>query len=315
LAANPSVKTAVRECRRALAAAVALLVLGASPGRAVVPPGDATGEILYARECAPCHGPAGRGDGPEGIYFAPPPRDLREGFLALYPTEELVERIRRGRPLKIEIDPPAMRRRTQMVEAIVAHVQRLPDVRWEPVERGAVLYAERCEVCHGPFGTPAPALRLPEGLQRPPRDLASAELQKSLTDAELAEVVRHGRAGMPAIPPLASEAQARDLAAYVRLLSLGVAYYSLWCGGCHGDDGRGEGVFVVGPDAPKVVFDRAWLKAQGPEDLRRQVIHMLDRQEAAMPHFERELTEKQAREIVDYLRAAGPLPTPPTRPR
>ena len=299
----------------ALAATAALLVLAAPPASAVVPPGDATGEILYARECAPCHGPTGRGDGPEAAYFAPPPRDLREGFLTLYPTEELVERIRRGRTLKIEIDPPAVRRRTQMVEAIVGHLERLPDVRWPEVERGAEIYAERCETCHGPFGVPAPGMRLPAGVQRPPRDLGSAAFQKSVTDAQLAEVVRHGRDGMPAIPPLASAAQANDLVAYVRLLSPGFSYYSLWCGGCHGDDGRGEGVFAVGPDAPKVVFDRAWLKARDPEDLRRQVLHRLDRQEAAMPHFERELTEKHAREIVDWLRAAGPLPTPTTRAR
>ncbi|MBM4246324.1 MAG: c-type cytochrome, partial [Deltaproteobacteria bacterium] len=281
---------------------------------ALVPRGDAGAALLYQRKCAPCHGPTGRGDGPQGIYFAPPPRDLREGFLALHPTEDLVERIRRGRALKIEIDPPAMRRRTQMVESIVTHLERLPDVQWEPVERGAELYAGRCETCHGPFGAPAAAMRLPDGLQSPPRDLASAEFQKSVTDAELAEIVRHGRTGMPAIPPLASEGQTRDLVAYVRLPSPGFAYYSLWCGGCHGDDGRGGGVFAVGDEAPPVAFDRKYLKAQDPEDLRRNVLHMLDRQQAAMPHFERELTEKQAREVVEYLRSLGPTAGPAAAP-
>ncbi|MBY0278297.1 c-type cytochrome [Candidatus Binatia bacterium] len=287
-----------------------LIVASAGPARALVPRGDASGALLYQRECAPCHGAAGRGDGPEGIYFAPPPRDLREGFLTLYPTEELAEKIRRGRELRIEIDPAATRRRTRMVEAIVAHLERLPDVTWPPVERGAALYAARCEACHGPFGTPAPGMRLPPGVQRPPRDLASPEFQKAVSDAELLEVVRHGRAGMPAIPPLASDAEAHDLVAYVRLLSPGFAYYSLWCGGCHGDDGKGDGVFARGADAPPVVLDRGYLRAQDPEELRRNVLHMLERQDAAMPHFERQLTEKQAREIVEYLRAAGPLPAP-----
>lgn len=306
--ANPISRVLRRPTCRALLGVALLLAAIATPAGALVQRDAASGELLYLRECAPCHGTTGRGDGPEGIYFAPPPRDLREGFLGLYPTEELVERIRRGRDLKIEIDPVATRRRAQMVEAIVAHVERLPDVKWPPVERGAELYAARCEACHGPFGTPSAGMRLPAGVTQPSRDLASAAFQKSLSDAELLEVVRHGRAGMPAIPPLATDEQARDLVAYVRLLSPGFAYYSLWCGGCHGDDGKGEGVFANGADAPNVVLDRKYLKAQDPEELRRNVLHMLERQEAAMPHFEHQLTEKQAREIVEWLRAAGPLP-------
>ena len=169
---NPTSRALRRPTRRVLLGVALLLGATATPAAALVQRGDASGELLYLRECAPCHGTTGRGDGPEGIYFAPPPRDLREGFLALYPTEELVERIRRGRDLKIEIDPVATRRRTQMVEAIVAHVERLPDVQWPPVERGAELYAARCEACHGPFGTPSPGMRLPEGVEHPPRDLA-----------------------------------------------------------------------------------------------------------------------------------------------
>ena len=300
-------------CAGGLLLVVLLLPTAAA---ALVPRADASGAMLYQRECAPCHGPSGRGDGPEGIFFAPPPRDLREGFLSLYPTEELIEKIRRGRPLRLEIDPQATRRRNEMVDAIVAHVQRLPEVDWEPVERGAELYAVRCEVCHGPFGRAVPGMALPPGVSKEPRDLSSAAFQKATSDAELAVIVRHGRAGMPAIPPLASEQDTRDLVAYVRLLSPGFAYYSLWCGGCHGDDGRGEGVFASGPDAPKVEFDRAYLKAQAPDQLRRDVMHMLERQEGAMPHFEREISEAQARAIVEYLRAVGPAaqPSPATQP-
>lgn len=310
---DPTSRASRRPACRILLGATLLLAAAATPARALVPRGDASGELLYLRECAPCHGTTGRGDGPEGIYFAPPPRDLREGFLKLYPTEELVEKIRRGRDLKIEIDQAAVRRRTQMVEAIVAHLERLPDVQWPPVERGAELYAGRCEQCHGPFGTAVPGMPLPAGVQKAPRDLASAAFQKSFGDAQLLEVVRHGRAGMPAIAPQVSEEQARDLVAYVRLLSPGFAYYSLWCGGCHGDDGKGEGVFANGADAPKVVLDRKYLEAQDPEELRGNVLHMLERQEAAMPHFERQLTEKQAREIVEWLRTAGPAASPGAR--
>ena len=34
------------------------------------------GRTLYAKECASCHGPAGKGDGPDGLYFSTPPTDL-----------------------------------------------------------------------------------------------------------------------------------------------------------------------------------------------------------------------------------------------
>jgi mono/diheme cytochrome c family protein len=36
----------------------------------------ARGEALYADNCAACHGPAGKGDGPVGMTLNPPPADL-----------------------------------------------------------------------------------------------------------------------------------------------------------------------------------------------------------------------------------------------
>lgn len=310
----PEVLTVARPSHRtgraaALATAAFALALSARDAAAIVHPGAASGALLYQRECAPCHGPTGRGDGPEGIYFAPPPRDLHEGFLARYPDGELVERIRRGRQLMIEIDPQATKRRAQMVEQITVHVERLPGLDWDRIEEGAEVYAQRCEACHGPFGRPAPGMPLPPGVQRAPRDLTTRELQK-MSDAELMEVARHGRDGMPAIPPLASEKEAKALLAYLRLLSPGFELYSLWCAGCHGDDGKGEGVYATGDERPGVVFDRAYLKAQDPEVLRRNVFHMLEWEEPAMPHFERALSEAQTRAIIAYLRATGPAASP-----
>ena len=36
----------------------------------------AAGQQLYARRCAPCHGPTGRGNGPLAAELHPPPADL-----------------------------------------------------------------------------------------------------------------------------------------------------------------------------------------------------------------------------------------------
>ena len=45
--------------------------------RAIVP-GDATGREIFQHYCAPCHGEAGRGDGPNAKALSPPPTDLTD---------------------------------------------------------------------------------------------------------------------------------------------------------------------------------------------------------------------------------------------
>ena len=34
------------------------------------------GQALYVKECTGCHGPTGKGDGPDGMYFTTAPSDL-----------------------------------------------------------------------------------------------------------------------------------------------------------------------------------------------------------------------------------------------
>jgi mono/diheme cytochrome c family protein len=44
-----------------------------------IPPNRASvvdGQAIYRVQCVPCHGPAGRGDGPVGLTLQPPPADL-----------------------------------------------------------------------------------------------------------------------------------------------------------------------------------------------------------------------------------------------
>jgi copper transport protein len=53
------------------AAAAAGLTVASSPASI------AAGAALYRAECAQCHGPEGRGDGPEALRLDPPPADLR----------------------------------------------------------------------------------------------------------------------------------------------------------------------------------------------------------------------------------------------
>jgi mono/diheme cytochrome c family protein len=63
------------------------------------------GRALFARQCAPCHGPEGRGDGPAAWLLQPKPRDLRAARHRLVSTwegdptdDDLFATISRGMP-------------------------------------------------------------------------------------------------------------------------------------------------------------------------------------------------------------------------
>ena len=262
-------------------------------------PAEPDGGTLFLRQCAPCHGKTGAGDGPDAEYYTSAPRNLRDGFLARYPTEVLVRRIREGRALPLTVDPKALKARSDDVESLLTHLERLPRIDWRRVEEGWGLYVDRCESCHGPYGKPGQGL--PAGVRRP-RDLSDPIYQRSLTDADLLAAVRHGRRHMPALVPRVPERAGPPLAAFVRVLSPGFELYSRHCASCHGDDGRGAGSLMETVQAPTVVFDEAYFRDHKPEQIRLSVWHMVDQSKPVMPHFRWDLSEPEARAIVDYLK-------------
>jgi len=267
------------------------------------PEASEAGAALFARKCAPCHGPTGRGDGPEAQFFARPPRDLRTGFVAAHADDDLVAKIRDGQSLRVDVDPEAMRRRARETEQIAAWMRRLPSIDWEVVERGNEVYLDRCEICHGPFGRMAPTATLPPGVRTRPRDLSDPAFQRSVSDRQIALLARHGKAGMPAIPGLDAD-DLSVLVPFLRTLSPGHELWGVYCASCHGEDGRGSPVRAAEGDRPPVVFDRAWLAKNDAEELRGKIWHMLAKNGSAMPHFAGRITDAQARQIVAWLRAA-----------
>jgi mono/diheme cytochrome c family protein len=278
-----------------LIVAVALVALAAGPASAESAP---DGAVLYLKQCASCHGIGGRGDGPDASLFRPAPRNLREGFLERRDTSEILRLVLDGARRPLVTDPQALRARLKDTEALVAHLEVIPDVNWRLVERGQDVYVERCELCHGPFGRPPWARPTAAN----PPDLSAPAFQRSIRDDELVRAVRHGRTGMPAIPTLRSDADARALVAFVRVLSPGFELYSRHCATCHGDDGHPQREFVKARQRPTVVFDRMWLARRDPTQLRAAVSHMLEEREPGMPHFRTTLSESEARAIVRYLR-------------
>jgi mono/diheme cytochrome c family protein len=263
------------------------------------PPSRSTdGSLLHRTECAPCHGTTGRGDGPDASSFSPPPRDLRSGFLDRYDTADLVRRVLDSAPLALALDVDAARKQAGDVEALVAHLERLPRIDWSLVDRGEEIWLDRCESCHGPFGRPGPTV--PPGMERP-RDFSAPTFQRAYGDAELLTAVRHRRKGIPAIPALASDADVRALVAFVRLLSPGYETYDRYCASCHGDDGRGADVSASGLSRPAALFDQRYFATHDDEYVRVRVWHMLADQKPRMPHFRGRLTEPQVRAVVEYL--------------
>jgi mono/diheme cytochrome c family protein len=286
------------ELRAAFVAALAALVLmAAMPGLAHA---SDDGGALYHRHCERCHGVTGRGDGPDAELLATPPRDLQSGFLQRYSTVDLVRRIRKGLPLEIALDLPALRARARDVEALAAYLERLPTVTRRKVEEGQALYLDHCELCHGVYGAPDLTIA---GDARRPRDLGDPNVQREVSDADLEDVMRHGHRGMPAPGPIVAQ-ERPSVIAFVRLLSPGYALYDRYCATCHGDDGRGSGSFVEEGRRPSVVFDRAYFRARNPEHVRASIWHMLDTERPSMPHLRDTVTESEARAIVEYLKRA-----------
>lgn len=257
------------------------------------------GERLYRRHCAPCHGPAGRGDGPDASLFVPPPPNLREGILVRHDPERLARRVLDGTPLALAHGPSAEHDRTEQVEALVTHLKRLPTINWSRLETGEALWVDQCESCHGPFGRPPPGSAVP--------DLSSPAWQAAHDDARLTTLVRHVPPGQLGLHETPDAADTRALVTYVRFLSPGFELYSRYCATCHGEDGRGAGATEIGRENhPTVIFDRAWAGHIDDERLRARVWHMMAGQKPTMPHLRHRLDEAQVGAIIAYLRGLPP---------
>jgi len=275
--------------------------VGLAMTAAIASAGEPNGAQLFDGYCAECHGARGRGDGPDADLFSPRPRDLRGGALDQYSDDDLVERIRHGRPLSLARDVDALHARASDTEMLVGYLRRLPTLAWRRLERGQELYVDRCEACHGPFGRPPAAL--PVGVRKPPRDLSDPGYQRATSDATLGDRIQRGHRGMPAIPGFEVRENRDAVVAFVRLLSPGYERYSRLCAACHGDDGAGPGAAGGTVKRPTAVFDAAYFAKKDPEVLRRDVWHMLTEEGSAMPHMSHVLGPRDVRAILAYLRS------------
>ena len=87
----------------------------------------AKGHGLYKTTCAPCHGEKGKGDGPAGKIFKPPPQDhTNPVYMDTISDEEMAKTINMGGALKGKPSMPSNPQiRGEEMKALVAYVRSL----------------------------------------------------------------------------------------------------------------------------------------------------------------------------------------------
>ena len=271
---------------------MAIVLFAASLAWGAPPARPDRGERLYRVYCAPCHGPDGRGDGPDAALFPERPRDLHDGILNRYETATLVHRIRDGRALTLTLDPATLRARLQQVDALQAHLRRIPTIDWPAARRGEEVYARDCERCHGLFGeAPSPG----------PLDLTDPSLQRRLDDDAIRRLVRRGHGGMP-VTGSSRPPRRHDLLAFVRVLSPGFIRYFRYCAPLPRQRRARARRDAADVKRPTVTFDAAYFAAVDQRDLETAVWHMVELQTPRMPHMGAMLDEDQVRAIVEWLK-------------
>jgi mono/diheme cytochrome c family protein len=110
--------------RSSIVGAVALLAL---PASAADKPAPNSGQTIYDRDCATCHGETGKGDGDTAEYLTPKPEDFTSGILGKRSDEFLTAVIAGGGPAKgLSASMPGFAKLSKTdLKSVVAYVRQL----------------------------------------------------------------------------------------------------------------------------------------------------------------------------------------------
>jgi len=194
--------------------ATAALLFTALVSAAPVDAAEPTGEALYQRHCAACHGADGRGG--VGVPLALP------AFLRSVDDPYLRKTIRLGRPGRVM---PAFSQLTDSeIGGIVAYVRhwgqytppKTPPPPPGDARRGASLFAARCSACHGAEGQGGHGTGVtfsrPRALAILPPALNNPGFLAAASDAQIYRTLAEGRSGTPMQSFLNQGLTPRDLA-------------------------------------------------------------------------------------------------------
>lgn len=194
-----------------LLAAIALPAAAvAAPPAQGTPPQPAAGRTLYAQNCAPCHGPTGKGDGPSAPGLNVPATAFADyDTMARLSLTEMFSVTKTGRMARM-MPPWSGRMTDQQIWDAVGYAWTLHTSPTE-IAMGQAVYAQQCAACHGPDGKGKP----------PARDLSDFGWTSTVSQKAWADLLSAGRGTMPAFGAKLAAAEQRAVLAYVRSLSLG----------------------------------------------------------------------------------------------
>src|SRR5579884_2689971 len=175
--------------------------------------------------------------------------------------------------------------------------------------RGAAVYREQCEQCHGPTGRgDGPKAKQVEG--PPPADLTDRRAMSAVSPVDLYRTLTIGVAGtaMPQFDETLSPEDRWAVATYVATLRAGEGtvregegLYAAHCAACHGPAGNGDGALAAALSVrPPALSDLAVQGRFSDRDLEDLILG--GRPGTPMPGFARALDRDQAARIVAFLR-------------
>lgn len=165
-------------------------------------PSVETGAMIYVEKCAPCHGDAGLGDGPQGIQLGVTvrayglPEIARPASPAQYYTA-----VTRGNLERFM--PPFASLNDQQRWDVVAYVLTLHTTP-EQIAKGKELFEANCANCSTDF-------------------FQNQEKMSGLSEVEIARLVRQGNDAIPAFGANLADDDLWAVAAYLRTLSFNTA--------------------------------------------------------------------------------------------
>jgi mono/diheme cytochrome c family protein len=178
---------------------------GERPGKG----GELNPSAIYHNYCSVCHGDRGDGNSRAKNSLVPPPRDFTRASELTRDT--MLTIVTYGKPGTAMV-PWKTQLTDKEITAVVDYVRAtFMQVSQDPrLQRGKVVFAQNCMVCHGDHGQGAPS----SSTLIPPRDFTTPQARTELTRERMLNSVTNGRPNT-AMAPFAGRLPASDIEAAV----------------------------------------------------------------------------------------------------